>query len=466
MSNLSANEQLRMSLTPGLMAVTASRGRWVMARHLALIDEEIRRLVLREVPERVLVIRLPPRHGKSELVSHWTPTWFESNWPEKNTLLASYEADYAATWGRKSRDRFIQITGDAGCVLPGRIATDRQANNNWGTTAGGYMATAGVGGPFTGKGFHLGICDDLIKNAEQAQSETYRNKTWDWLTSTFWSRREPEGVMVVVGTPWHRDDYLARLRTWGEPVREVCLPALAEVDDVLGRRPGEALWPMRFDESELKRIRLAQGPYYWSALYQQRPTLHEQAEWPGEYFEDIWVQRMPHAFEMGAIGMDPSKGRERGDYAANVFAGISGGHIYVDSLVERMPAEKIVRTAANMATRYSVDVVGVESVQFQELLAAELVDYLRRNRLPAFPVEPLIDMAHKHIRIRRLGGWLAQRRIKFLDTPSNRLLVQQLQDFPLGDHDDGPDALEMAIRMLSALCTATEAAGEFVEEFA
>ena len=409
------------------------------------------------------MVRMPPRHGKSELVSHWTPTWFEANWPTKNVLLASYEADYAASWGRKARDQFINVTAMSEGWLPGRLSPSRQATNDWGTTLGGYMATAGVGGPFTGKGFHLGICDDLIKNAEQAQSETYRRKTWEWFTSTFWTRREPEGVLIVIGTPWHRDDYLARLRDWEEPVREVNLPAVCESDsDPLGRRIGEALWPARFDEVELGKIQRAQGPYYWNALYQQRPSQHESAEWPEEYFKDIFVDRMPDAFELTSVGVDPSKGRQKGDYSAIVAAGTCGGLIYADAIVQRMPAEKIIRVTANQAMRYGAEIVGIEAVQFQELLAGELNDYLIRNRLPAFTVSPLIDNTPKEIRIRRLGGWLSQRRLRLLDTPGNRLLVEQLKDFPLGDHDDGPDALEMAIRMLSELASYAHAS-DFVE---
>lgn len=440
-----------------------------MAAHLQKIDRAIRDLVLRRIPERVLVIRMPPRHGKSELVSHWTPAWFEANFPDKNVLLGSYEATFAASWGRKARDTFNEAANEYGDVLLGRANPDRQAASDWGTTSGGYMATAGVGGPFTGKGFHLGILDDLIKNAEEAQSETYRNKTWEWLTSTFWTRREPEGVMIVIGTPWHRDDYLARLRDWGEPTREICLPALCESeDDPLGRKAGQALWPARFDEKALDSIRIAQGPYYWNALYQQRPSQHEEAEWPAEYFDGIWVHELPHAFELKALGVDPSKGKnaKKGDYSAIVFAGTCGGIIYVDSIVERMPSEKIVRTVSNQALRYNVDAVGIESVQFQELLCGNLTEYQIQNRLPAVNVVPIPSTIKKEIRIRRLGAWLAQHRIRFVDNPGNRLLVDQLKDFPLGDHDDGPDALEMAIGMLSQIVSAAYGSQELIEVMA
>lgn len=433
------------------MATVVTSGKYQRPPHVGFINGWIRKLVRRDIPERVLVIRMPPRHGKSELISHWTTAWHMANWPQKNVLLASYEATFASYWGRKARDSFVEAVSRHPDVLVGRPDQTRAAASDWGTKHGGYMATAGVGGPFTGKGGHLLVADDLIKNAEEAQSETYRRKTWEWFTSTFWSRLEPGGVMLVIGTPWHRDDYLARLRDWDEPIREINLPAIAGSDDHLKRTEGEALWPERFDEAALEKIRLSQGPYYWSALYQCKPTLHESAEWPAEYFDDIFIERMPHAFELSAIGVDPSKGREKGDYWASVFAGVNGGTIYVDALMGRMPAELGIQRTTELSLKYGADVVGVESVQFQELLAPMIEAYVSKHRLPPFEVAQLTDNTPKPVRIRRVGAWLAQRRVRFLDTPDNRLLVSQLQDFPLGDHDDGPDALEMAIRLLGEL---------------
>lgn len=445
------------------MGETVTRGRWTLAPHLALIDEEIRKLVCREVEERVLVVRLPPRHGKSELVSHWTPCWFESNWPEKNILLASYEANYAATWGRKARDGFINVTNLAADVLPGRISPTRQASNDWGTTAGGYMATAGVGGPFTGKGFHLGICDDLIKNAEEAQSETFRDKTWEWLTSTFWSRREPGGVMIVVGTPWHRDDYLARLRRWEEPTREICLPAVCESEeDLLGREIGDALWPARYDEGELEKIRRAQGAYYWNALYQQRPSQHEGAEWPEEYFDDIFVDSWPVDRHITVVALDPSLGKsDKSDYSA--FVAVCKGHdgkYYIDANIDRRPSRAVVDHGVEWMRYIRPDAFGCEAIAFQDLLRTMFEDALPRAGLDlsrVFAIHTSESLGKrgrippKLTRIRLLTPLLAAKRIKIRRSRGSSLLVEQLRDFPLGDYDDGPDALEMAIRLCEEL---------------
>lgn len=455
MSDLSARERLRLTLTPALMAQTATRGQWRMAPHLALIDDAVHKLVTRKIKERVLVVRMPPRHGKSEYVSHWTATWHKANFPHLNVLLASYEANFAATWGRRARDRFIEVVEMAPDCFDAGISPDRQAASDWGTTAGGYMATAGVGGPFTGKGFHLGICDDLIKNAEEAQSEVYRRKTWEWFTSTFWTRREPEGVLVVIGTPWHRDDYLARLRNWEEPIHEICLPAICDNEnDPLGREVGQALWPARYDENELAKIERAQGPYYWSALYQQKPSQHDLAEWPQEYFgEHLWYDdEPPDDIECCTIAVDSSMGKtDKSDFSAFMVVRMDSRGVYwIDATIERCDVSRIAGTAIRLCLENNPHGIGFETNSFQELIADE---FLRQCHYAGLEVLQygINNTANKIVRIRTLGPLLCNRRIRIKRNQGGIELVNQLQDFPIAEHDDGPDALEMGIRLTTQL---------------
>src|SRR5207244_2242627 len=114
----------------------------------------------------------------------------------------------------------------------------------------GGMTAAGVGGAMTGKGAHLLVIDDPVKNAEQAQSKTVREKHWEWYRSTAYSRLEPGGAVVIVMTRWHEDDLVGRLLAEAEAEGErweiLRLPALAEEADPLGRAPGEPLWPERY----------------------------------------------------------------------------------------------------------------------------------------------------------------------------------------------------------------------------
>ncbi len=221
-----------------------------------------------------IIVTMPPRHGKSEFVSRWLLVWFLELWPRKRIILASYEAGFAAIWGRKTRNAIEANPG----ALTTRIAQDSSAADRWDTTEGGGMVTAGVGGSITGRGADLLVLDDAAaKNRAQAGSAAWRDAVWDWWTSTARTRLEPHGTIIHVQTRWNEDDLAGRLlradkvNHW----KVVNFPAIAEADDVLGRKPGEALWPERYPLEALEALRVgpaAVSSRDWAALYQQRPA--------------------------------------------------------------------------------------------------------------------------------------------------------------------------------------------------
>lgn len=257
-------------LHPLAMANHLTRGRFRWARHLERISEILARVQAGK-PVR-MILQVPVRHGKSWLASWWFPVWFLERFPHKRIILASYEASFAASWGRRVRNTLQEHESE----LSVRIAGDASAADNWETTKGGGMTTAGVGGPITGKGADVLLVDDPVKNFEEANSETYREKTWDWWQSVAYTRLEPGGSAIVTMARWHDDDLTGRIlremNGGGEHWDVVSFPAIAESGDELGRKPGEALWPQRYDETALDRIRRAVGSYTWSSLYQQRPN--------------------------------------------------------------------------------------------------------------------------------------------------------------------------------------------------
>lgn len=221
-----------------------------------------------------LIVTEPPRHGKSELISRYFPAWYLGIFPDERIILTSYEADFAASWGRKARDTVEEFGGELFGI---RVRQDSSAANRWDIEGhSGGMVTAGAGGPITGRGGNVIIIDDPFKNAEEANSKRIRDKVWEWYQSTLYTRLEPGGAIIIVMTRWHEDDLVGRLLNpeYGE-VEDweiINLPAVAEEGDVLGREPGEALWPERYDLAELKRIKKTVGSYWWNALYQQKPS--------------------------------------------------------------------------------------------------------------------------------------------------------------------------------------------------
>jgi predicted phage terminase large subunit-like protein len=250
-----------------------------------------------------LIVCCPPRHGKSQLVSRLFPAYWVSRHPELFCAIASYSGELAYAHSREAR-HYYRSTGHA-------LSKDSAAVGNWLTPQRGGCIAAGVRGPFTGKGYNLGIIDDPYKGPEDAKSALQRERLIDWLKSVWFTRAEPgltaDGALlpaaqVVVQTRWDHHDMTAwLLEQEAEENPEhwtvLNLPAIAEPVAISmqiphtckkvadWRQPGEALCPERVPLAVLQRIRTRLGSYWWNALYQQRPSPAE-----GLLFRKDWIQ--------------------------------------------------------------------------------------------------------------------------------------------------------------------------------
>ena len=182
----------------------------------------------------------------------------------------------------------------------------------------------------------------------------------------------------------------------------------------------------------------------------------EGAEFDASWFGDsIWFDEWPADSDvrMRVAALDPSKGRDAksGDYAAfTVIQQTHDGTLWVEADLRRLTVPVIAETALELNRLFKPDGFAIETNQFQELLATEIMR-LGNERGVMPPIYSIDNRVNKEVRIRRLTPWLSRGLIRFRDTPGSRLLVDQLQAFPGGDHDDGPDSLEMALRLLIEL---------------
>lgn len=405
-----------------------------------------------------------PTHN-SWFLSRAVPTWHKLVYPEAQTILTSYGLSLARGHSRVVRDsvhRLAPYYDLAGVDPYVKAAADWQLLDY-----GGGMKAAGIGGDIMGRGADLFIIDDYLKNAEQAISPKVREGQWSWFQTNVYTRMEPGGKLIVLATRWHEDDLIGRLLKFateeaGWRVREIRLPALAEPTeehpDPLGRQTDEALWPQRWTAEHLKIKRATMEPYWWNALYQQRLGAYGRNEWPTEYFYGILANedKWPKKFAYSATALDPSKGKNAraGDYSAIVTAGYTSGYIWVDADLQRRPAPQMVKDLVAWNDSRRPTVTGIEATAFQELLGT---DY-REAQVEAgdYRDEPVMidNSVSKALRIGRLGTWLRLHRIKIRRSPGGLLLLKQLQEFPNSEHDDGPDALEMAIRLLMQIVEA------------
>jgi predicted phage terminase large subunit-like protein len=212
------------------------------------------------------------------------------------------------------------------------------------------------------------------------------------------------------------------------------------------------IWPEVEDLYTLMRMRVEIGRTAFEREKQGSPVDPDLCEWPEDYFaEHIWFDRWPDELTVRTIALDPSKGQDarRGDYSAFVMLGIDRrGVIYIEADLARRPTPQIVADGVALCGRFRPMSFGVEANQFQELLCGEFAAEFARQGVGHVVPAAIHNQAAKLVRIRRLGPFLSQRRLRFhAGSASTRLLVDQLRDFPAGAHDDGPDALEMALRL-------------------
>jgi len=321
-----------------------------------------------------LIVCCPPRLGKSLLVSKLFPAYWVSRYPSRFCAIASYSAELAYAHSREAR-HYYRACGHA-------LSKDSTAVGNWLTPERGGCIAAGVRGPFTGKGYALGIIDDPYKGPEDANSAGQRQKLIEWFQSVWLTRSEPGvngnagAAQVVVLTRWHQDDLIGWLleqesgdapqhwqvlnlpATCEPPEQQLQFPATCTLEPDW-RQPGEPLCPERFPLAELEQIKIRAGSYWWNALYQQRPSPAG-----GLLFQRQWLrqvpQRRPSSQHQGRLGQkayaplvlscDLSfKGGEGNDYCAFVLLGLVAEPQQRHPAAEaRAQGQQLHRSAANI----------------------------------------------------------------------------------------------------------------------
>lgn len=423
-----------------------------MAKHLEILNKNLVDLALGRI--RRLIVQMPPRHGKSELCSKHFPAWYLGWYPDRNVILTSATDDLAMDFSAQSRDLLREHGGLWGV----KLREDRSSVQRWQTTKGGGLRAAGVGGGIMGRGADLLIIDDYFKNVEAALSETQRNKLYQWYLSTSGTRLSPRGATLIIATRWHKQDLIGQVLTeaeqTGEEWRVVNFPAIDEHE--------QALWPEQWPLESLVGKRAGYNaagyPWMWEALYQQNPPTVLDSEWPEHYFADIFAEDWPESSVVTVVALDPSLGHsDKADYSAFVSVTKTGaGMYYVDANLDRRPSRQIVDDGIEwMANCIRPDFFCSEANQFQELLWDMFEERMGEAGLVEGHVHKIHNTVPKVTRIRSLTSLLAAGRIKLRKTPGTALLLEQLRGFPSHKHDDGPDALEMAIRYCETLLQGT-----------
>lgn len=448
-----------------------SLGKWLRAvsptwqwdpPHLLKIQDALDHVTSGDI--RFLILQVPVRHGKTELATVRYPVYRIEKDPTTRVIMGAYSDTLARKFSRKAR----RIARERGL----RLSDERDAAEEWETTAGGGVRAVGRGSGVTGHGGNLIVIDDPIKSRQEANSIAFRDAVWDWLTNDIRTRLEPGGAEVMTMSRWHEDDPVGRILASDDAASwdVVTLPALAEPNDPLGREEGEALWPERYDEEELEKIRLSIGDYAFSALYQQQPTSKA-----GEMFDPAWfeiVDRVPEIrygtkmrkgnvtrirwWDRGATegGGDPTAGA----LAARVDAEDpeDGPTFYIEDIEAFQHSagkrNNIIRQKADADRRkYSHNPPKIWGEQEPGAAGKdEAAAFVRRLHGHAAYTEP--TTGDKETAAEPFAAAAENGDIKLVRGPWVREFLEQARTFPRGKHDD---MLEAAFRAYNKLAGVT-----------
>lgn len=401
---------------------------------------------------RQLILTMPPRAGKTELATKRFVAWFLGRNPTENVAVATYSDTMAEDYG--SDIRWIINSATYKQVFPNmKLRRGATAKANLQTEAGGRAVFVGVGGALTGRGAGLLICDDLVKGADEARSQTMRDAAWDWFTKVAMTRRMGRKLVIIIMTRWHSDDVIGRLTDptnpkWNEEEAKgwkiINLPAIAEDDDPLGREKGEPLWPERYDLDFLEQQRRL-DPLGFSALYQQKPTVADGVMFRRENIVRYREDELPKDLRFYAASDHAVGTKQRNDPSCFLKGGVDRSDTLwlTEAYKERVRTDQAVEAMLTMGTGTNAPLLWwAEKGHISMSIGPFLYQRMRETGRYINIVE-VTPKADKETRAQSIAARVALGKVKF---PHGKIwddLIEEMMGFPNALHDDGVDALSL-----------------------
>ena len=394
-----------------------------------------------------LIINMPPRHTKSEFASYLLPAWFLGRFPHKKVIQASNTGELAVGFGRKVRNLVDSETYHE--VFPNlQLQADSKAAGRWNTSKGGDYFAIGVGGTVTGKGADVLIIDDPHSEQEAAMAasnpEVY-DKVYEWYTSGPRQRLQPGGAIVVVMTRWSQRDLTGQVikaaaARNGEEWEVIEFPAILP--------SGNPLWPQFWSIEELEALRNELPNSKWQAQYQQNPVGNESAIVKRDWWK-IWTNERPPPCEYILQTWDTAfEKNNRADYSAGTTWGVFNYEedygmpniILLNTYRKRVEYPDLKRDVLKEYRDFEPDGVLIE----KKASGAPLIYDLRAMGIPVQDFTPGKGQ-DKIARLNAVSDIIASGKVWVPETRWAEELIDEIAEFPSGQHDDLVDATTLAL---------------------
>lgn len=429
---------------------------WVHHEIAAALDAFLQ--LVREKKRPRLMLNIPPRFGKSELVSRNFPAYILGHHPEMEVVIATGTQLLADEMGRDVRSNMLSPIYSE--LFPNTVLEgSSQAADHMRTTKRGGFRALSVGAQFVGFGAGILICDDLLSSAEAADSETQRESIWTWFTSVARNRLAPGGGIIMVQTRWSEDDpsgkicELEQKNPKADQYTKFVYPAIATQNEE-HRKIGESLHPSRWPLDELEALKHSMPPRAWSALFMQQPVPAEGIVFRKEWVERIVPQEKVPKSLHSYVSVDTAIS-EKDQNAYNVirqFHVDCRENIYFGK-IQRLRCtpfelvEHIITSCKDCDAQY----LAIEKTHVTQTIGPYMRQRFREEKCNV-PIWEGVPTKDKYARSSSLRGRMEQQRIFFIDLPEHHeFVIHEYLAFPAGKYADIVDSDSWSCLMLDSL---------------
>lgn len=322
------------------------------------------------------------------------------------------------------------------------LSKDSNSKSQFTLNQGGSYFAVGVGGAITGRGGDLILCDDVVKNADEARSSTYQNNLREWWGTTLYTRLMKDAAVVLVNTRWSDKDLASWIleNDFNGEWEVLCLPAIS--DD------GEALWPERYPLSALEVIKREAGTKNFNSLYQQRPSPEE-----GNVIKREWLKyyrKLPEKLDKIVISVDTSmqESASADNCAITVLARSRASQIVylLDFHIAKMGFVSALNNIKKMHSKYPRSTIVIENTAN----GSALIETLKMTTPNVIGVNPKGSKVSRILNIApsfEAGQIIFPHRDIKLEVEN---VIEELVTFPDAKHDDFCDSLSQGVLRLRA----------------